>query len=173
MAPFQGFGLSVSWSHAEYNLVLCWIDRNLPTTQSDFRYCRPRQDHLGPTSTDTIARREHLTAVLSSSTFEAESGWPGSNKRWARSCGGSVPLRELATGLPARAAPRLKTLMQVPGGRIGIAGVRAQHRGRLRPTIEFHPQKSATGPVAAVFERGKRRRNGSGIDVGEHSNEHQ
>jgi hypothetical protein len=110
MAPFLEFGLSVSWSRAEYNLVLCWINRTLPATQADFRCCRPRQDHLGPTSTETIARRERLTAVLSSSTSEAESGRPGSNKGWARSCGGSVPLRELATGLPARAAPPIEDL---------------------------------------------------------------
>ena len=45
-----------------------------------------------------------------------------------------------------------------------IADVRGRGRARLHPTMKIHPQKSALGPMVAVFRRGRRRRNGSGIE---------
>jgi hypothetical protein len=174
MAPFLEFGLLVSWSRAEYNLVLCWINQNLPRTQGDFRYRRRRQDQWEPATTAKSAWRKQLTVALSSPAAEAESDRLRSNRCWACSCAGSARPRELSAALPTRANLRLRALMKAPV----IGADRNCRRScttprRLHPTMKIHPQKSASGPMAAVFKRGRRRRNGSGIYVGEHSNERQ
>jgi hypothetical protein len=169
MVPFLEFGLLVRQSRTEYNSVLCWINPSLPRTQGDFRYCR----RAAPTSTRKIARRKQLTLVLSSSAAEVGSGRLRSDMDWALSCAGSARLKELSAALPAPARPRFRALMKASM----MAADRSSGCSRATPlpptsgNVDSSARKVASGPMAVVFKRGRRRRNGSGINVGEHSDE--
>jgi hypothetical protein len=169
MVPFLEFGLLVRQSRTEYNSVLCWINPSLPRTQGDFRYCR----RPAPTSTRKTHGRKQLTLMLSSSAAEVESGRLCSHKDWPFSCAGSARPKEPGAALPAPAGPRFKTLMKAPM-------MAADHSSGCSRATPLPPtsgnegssaKKVTSGPMAVVFKRGRRRRNGSGINLGEHSDE--